>query len=183
MPTGSPSVLVVEDEQDIADGYANALSSFCDVETAYNGKSALRKIDDELDMLLLDRRMPDISGDEVLEEVIASGIDCRTIMVTAVNPDFDLVEMAVDHYLTKPVDIDELEATVRQQLKQETYQQIERKLSSLRLKRNVLEIEKTHEQLQASEEFATLEERIGTLEAELAEIKSQLDSAFTGEED
>jgi CheY-like chemotaxis protein len=39
------------------------------VRTAYGGHEALEELSDDVDVILLDRRMPGLSGDEVLEEV------------------------------------------------------------------------------------------------------------------
>ena len=74
-----------------------------DVRTAYGGEEALEKADEDVDLVFLDRQMPDMSGDDVLERVRERGLDCRVVMVTAVDPDFDIVEMPFDDYLTKPV--------------------------------------------------------------------------------
>ena len=105
-----PLVLVVEDEPDLADLYAAWLGDEYRVRTAYGGREALDELDeaDEVDAILLDRRMPGLSGDEVLTAVRDRGIDCRVAMVTAVEPDFDILEMGFDDYLVKPVSKDDL---------------------------------------------------------------------------
>jgi len=104
-----PLVLVVEDEPDLADLYAAWLGDEYRVRTAYGGQEALDELDeadDEVDAILLDRRMPGLSGDEVLAAVRERGIDCRVAMVTAVEPDFDILKMGFDDYLVKPVTSD-----------------------------------------------------------------------------
>ncbi len=82
-----PLVLVVEDEPDLADLYATWLRGEYRVRVAYGGREALEKLDDEVEVVLLDRRMPDLSGDEALKEIRERGFDCRVAMVTAVEPD------------------------------------------------------------------------------------------------
>ncbi|TKX52052.1 response regulator, partial [Halorubrum sp. SS7] len=60
-----PLVLVVEDEPDLADLYAAWLGDEYRVRTAYGGREALDQLDetdDEVDAILLDRRMPGLSG-------------------------------------------------------------------------------------------------------------------------
>jgi len=77
-----------------------------EVRTAYSGEEALEKVDEDVDIVLLDRLLPDLPdlpGDEVLERVRERGLDCRVVMVTAVDPDFDIVELPVDEYIHKPV--------------------------------------------------------------------------------
>lgn len=60
-----PLVLVVEDEPDLADLYAAWLGDEYRVRTAYGGQEALDELDeadDEVDAILLDRRMPGFPG-------------------------------------------------------------------------------------------------------------------------
>ncbi|WP_435333512.1 response regulator transcription factor [Haloarchaeobius sp. TZWWS8] len=98
-----PTILVVDDEQTLADLYATWLGEEYETETAYGGAQALSMIDEATDIVLLDRRMPDWSGDEVLDELRMQGYDCWVVMVTAVDPGLDLIELDVHDYLTKPV--------------------------------------------------------------------------------
>ena len=112
MSEEDPLVLVVEDEPDLADLYATWLSESYRVRTAYGGHEAIEKLGSEVDVMLLDRRMPDLPGDEVLEVVRDRGLDCRVAMVTAVEPDFDIVAMGFDDYLVKPVSREDLQETV-----------------------------------------------------------------------
>jgi DNA-binding response OmpR family regulator len=98
-----PVVLVVDDEPGLADLYAVWLKETCDTRVAYSGRAALCELDDSVDIVLLDRRMPTLSGDEVAAEIRAKGLDCLVCMVTAVDADFDLVEIGIDEYLQKPV--------------------------------------------------------------------------------
>ena len=109
-------VLVVDDEREVADAYALRLRGFCDVETAYSGQEALATIDDEeIDIVLLDRHMPGLSGDEVLAELTDREYDGRVVMVTAVDPDFDVLELPFDDYLCKPVEREDLRTVIDQQ--------------------------------------------------------------------
>jgi DNA-binding response OmpR family regulator len=88
------------------------LEPTCTVITAYNGTEALDAITDEVDVVLLDRRMPGLAGEEVLEAIREAEYDCRVAMVTAVTPEEDIVEMGFDDYLAKPVDRKRLLETV-----------------------------------------------------------------------
>lgn len=102
------TVLVVEDQERLADAYTAVIGRQYDVRTAYGGEEALDKADDEVDIVLLDRRMPGMSGDEVLAEFVERGLTVQVVMLTAVEPDTDIVDMPFDDYVTKPVDNDEL---------------------------------------------------------------------------
>jgi len=66
------TVLVVDDEHHLADLYTDYLADDHEVLTAYGGEEALELLDDpdtDVDVTLLDRRMPDLSGDEVLAAI------------------------------------------------------------------------------------------------------------------
>jgi len=101
-------VLVVDDEKDIADLYTEWLSDEYDVRTAYNGDEAIQKYDEDIDVALLDRQMPMISGDELLEDIRRLPGDCMAAMVTAVEPEYDILSMEFEDYVQKPIMRDEL---------------------------------------------------------------------------
>lgn len=162
-----PIVLVVDDESDLADLYAEWLSGDYQVRTAYGGEEALEQYDEDVDVVLLDRRMPVLSGDEVLSEIRDRGGDCRVVMVTAVDPDFDILEMGFDEYVTKPVDREHLHAIVGRMLTRGDYDQQMRTYQRLVAQRATLQAEKTEAELAANDQFADLEQRIADLEAEL----------------
>lgn len=63
------TVLIVEDEPTLAEIYGGWLSEAYNVTIETDGESALTHIDDEIDVVLLDRRMPGLSGDAVLSEI------------------------------------------------------------------------------------------------------------------
>ena len=111
-----PKVLIVDDEREVADAYALRLKGLSDVDTVYDGENALEYIEAKpVDILLLDRHMPGLSGDEVLEELADRDFDGRIIMVTAIDPGFDVIDMPFDDYLCKPLERDDIRAAVDQQ--------------------------------------------------------------------
>ena len=115
-PPDRPTVLVVDDDRALADTCEYWLREEYDVRVAYGGTQALEQVGDSVDVVLLDRRMPDVSGDDVLEEIDARGLDCRVAMMTAVAPDTDIVEMPFDEYLVKPVDEESVTEAVEELL-------------------------------------------------------------------
>jgi DNA-binding response OmpR family regulator len=169
-----PVVLVVEDEPDLAELYTAWLSEHCTVRTAYDGEEALRQIDGAIDIVLLDRRMPGLSGDEVLDTIRERDIDSRVAMVTAVEPDFDIVEMGFDDYLVKPVSATDLLDTVDQLLLRSTYDEQLQELFALASKKAILDSQKTEAELRASEEYARLEDRLAVLRAQIDDTVSEL---------
>lgn len=151
-----PTILIVEDEQELADLFAAWLDAEYDCRVAYDGESALEAVDESVDAMLLDRRMPGLSGDEVLEQLRAQGLDCPIGMVTAVEPTFDIVEMGFDDYIVKPVGAEELQSFVNNLLSLSGYDQNIRRFFQLSSKRSVLESTKNEQELAESEEYQTL---------------------------
>jgi len=162
-----PLVLVVEDEPDIADVYATWLEINYRVRTAYDGEEAVEQLDDEIDVVLLDRRMPGLSGDDVLAEIRERGIDCYVSMVTAVEPDFDIIEMGFDTYLVKPVQKDTLSETIEELLTRDSYETGVQELFSLSSKKALLESEKSQSALAENEEYQELSKKVEELSEEL----------------
>jgi DNA-binding response OmpR family regulator len=162
------TILVVDDEPAVADVYAEQLRDQYTVETAYRGETALSKLDSAVDVVLLDRRMPDLSGDEVLSAIREKRYDTRVAMVTAVDPDFDIIEMPFDDYVIKPVSKEDLVQTVEQLLLHADYEERLRECYSLTAKYAALESSKPQAALEESEEFTELK-------AELAEVRAELD--------
>jgi DNA-binding response OmpR family regulator len=176
---GPPVVLIIEDEPDVAETYERWLQSEYDVRVAASGSEALDQLDDKVDVVLLDRMMPKMSGSEVLEEIRNRGIDCRVAMVTAVDPDFDIIEMGFDEYVTKPPDRDELGATVERLLERASVNDELQEYYSLVARRSALQAEKSADELAASDEYDELVDRIETMretvDADLGDMASDTD--------
>lgn len=162
-------VLIVEDEPDVAETYRLWLEDAYDVLVAENGDAGLEKLDEHVDVVLLDRMMPGLSGGEVLEEIRSQELGCRVAMVTAVEPDFDILKMGFDAYLSKPVKSDQLRTTVENLLERSEYDSLLQEYYSLVEKRATLEATKHTTELEGSEEYDDLRERIDDLREELAE--------------
>jgi len=175
--TDDSTVLVVDDESSLADLYAHWLSPEYDTRTAYGGEEALEVVDDEVDVVLLDRRMPAISGDAVLKRLRQRNYDLRAAMVTAVEPDFDIVDMPCQDYLVKSIDREDLTETVDRLVRLAEYDEKRRELSSKKVRRNVLAVEKTEAELDDSDAYQRLQREIADLEAELGTLDEELDAA------
>lgn len=109
----APTILVADDEAELTDLYATWLDDEYDVRTAYSGKSAISQFDSDVSMVFLDRRMPNYTGDKVLEDIRAHEHDCPVAMLTAVDPDVDIVDLPFDEYIVKPVTRDQINAAAQ----------------------------------------------------------------------
>ncbi|ELY48002.1 HalX domain-containing protein [Natronorubrum bangense] len=167
-------VLVVDDEARLADLFAAWLETEWIVDTAYDGSEALEKMSDAVEIVLLDRRMPGLSGDEVLSQIRAHGYDSRVVMVTAVDPDFDIIEMGFDDYLVKPVSKDELVEIVGTVIDRSAYESHIREYYALVSKKALLESEKAAHELETNDEYQQLCERVTDLEASIDETVSEM---------
>jgi DNA-binding response OmpR family regulator len=111
-------VLVVEDEELLADAIAEGLrQEALAVDVAYDGAAALERLNvNEYDVLVLDRDLPKVHGDEVCRSVVASGAATRVLMLTAAGDVTDRVDglsLGADDYLPKPFAFAEFVARVR----------------------------------------------------------------------
>ncbi|MFB6224771.1 MAG: response regulator transcription factor [Haloarcula sp.] len=170
-----PTVLIIEDEQHLADLYTDYLSDQYHVETAYSGQEGLELLSPGVDVVLLDRRIPVVSGNEVLAQIEGQGHKCRVAMITAVNPDFDIIEMGVDDYIVKPVTREDLQEVVDRLYKIREYSERLQQLTSKKLKRNVLRVEKNEWELEDSEHYQRLQEEIEAISSSVDELAAELD--------
>ncbi|WP_049925063.1 response regulator transcription factor [Halopiger goleimassiliensis] len=174
MTTESPRVLVVEDEPDLANLYVAWLEGAAEPTAVYDGTEALEAIDEDVDILLLDRRMPGLSGDTVLETIRERDLDCRVAMVTAIEPDFEIVGMGIDDYLVKPVTKEELVETIEGLHLRSRYDEQLQEFFALASKKALLDREKPDAERKASHEYDRLEDRLAVLRAQLDETVEEL---------
>lgn len=80
--------------------------------TASSGSEALSKLDDDVDAMVLDRRMPDLSGPEVIDRLDETDFDGPVVVLSAFEPDDHLDDDDAAAYLTKPIDGDALVDTL-----------------------------------------------------------------------
>jgi DNA-binding response OmpR family regulator len=110
-------VLVVEDEPILADSIAEWLrrEAFA-VDVVYDGDAALERLAvNDYDVLVLDRDIPRVHGDEVCRSVVSTGVATRVLMLTAASAVRDRVaglSLGADDYLSKPFAFVELSARV-----------------------------------------------------------------------
>lgn len=156
----SPKVLIVEDEELLADLYEEWLRPSYTVRKAYTAEQALSELDDSISVVLLDRRLPGKAGDELLDDIAREAPDCRVAMVTAVDPELDIVDMGFDDYMVKPVDRDELLATVEWLVGLSDYDDLFQEYFSLASKIGVLQAKMDDDELESSEEYARLTEKL-----------------------
>ncbi|MEU4226740.1 response regulator transcription factor [Nonomuraea sp. NPDC026600] len=111
-------VLIAEDERVLADVVAVGLrKEAMAVDVVYDGDAALeRAMTNDYDVIVLDRDLPRLHGDEVCRRLTAERVPARIIMLTAAGDLRSKVEglsIGADDYLPKPFDFPELVARLR----------------------------------------------------------------------
>ena len=111
-------VLVVEDERLLADAIAEGLRrQAMAVDVTYDGDAALERLTvNDYDVVVLDRDLPIMSGDQVCAALVDSGVDTRILMLTAASAVTQRVAglgLGADDYLTKPFAFAELAARIQ----------------------------------------------------------------------
>src|SRR3989441_4125762 len=107
-----PVILVVDDDPGVRESFRLILEDHYDVLDVPDGPRALEVVRSaQVDLVLLDIRLPDMDGIEVLERTKAIDEGIEVILVTAVetvrNP-AGAVKLGAVHFLTKPLQADEL---------------------------------------------------------------------------
>ena len=111
-------VLIVEDDEILATAVASGLRrEGMAVDVALDGEDALERAGiNSYDVVVLDRDLPSMHGDDVCRSLVADGSASRVLMLTAARSVKDRVEglsLGADDYLPKPFDFAELVARVR----------------------------------------------------------------------
>jgi len=171
-----PVVLIVEDEPDVAETYKLWLQGDYEVRMGQNGDEGLELLDEIVDVVLLDRMMPGLSGDEVLTKIRERELGCRVAMVTAVEPDFDILEMGFDAYLSKPIRSEQLHDTVTNLLERSEYDSMLQEYYALVEKQATLEATKSSAELAESDQY-------GDLNSKIEEMRTGLSDTLGGIED
>jgi DNA-binding response OmpR family regulator len=111
-------VLIVEDHRELAVTIADGLRrEGMAVDVAFDGQAGLRHgVQDDYDVVVLDRDLPGLHGDEVCRALIASGAHARVLMLTAadtIESRVDGLGLGADDYMPKPFAFAELVARIR----------------------------------------------------------------------
>ncbi|ERG94594.1 response regulator [Haloquadratum walsbyi] len=176
MSSDKERILVVEDEPELADLYAVWLSTKYSVDVAYGAQEAITKADESFDIMILDRRMPEQPGRKVLREVRDAEYRIQVAMVTAVEPDFDILEMEFDDYAVKPISREDMLNLVSNLIDRESYSELVNKMYELSEKKALLEERKDQRQLSDNGEYQQLIENLDSIKQQVDEKIGQINT-------
>ena len=126
------SILIIDDEEVQRESIGSYLKRRdYDIHTSENGENGIEYVfKNVVDIVLTDFRMPGLSGLEVLKKIKEINPEIDVVIITAfgnVQDAVDLMKMGAYDYLTKPVDLDELDS-ILDRLKEKRYLQSENKM-------------------------------------------------------
>lgn len=157
------TVLVVDDEQRIVEAHRRWLADEFSVLTADGGESALNTIDETVDIVLLDRRMPKCPGMDVLSEIRARELECVVIVVSSAKPEIEIIKEQFDDYLVKPTDKETLTELIEEWLEVLGHED-QREYQILDSKRELLETYAHEHQLSNNDMYANITDRLDALQ-------------------
>lgn len=160
-----PTVVIVEDDTAIADLYEIWLRSEYTVKAAYTREDAEPILDDSVDIAVLDRNLPDGSGDEIVNTIRNRGLPFPVVMVSGEIPDVDIIDLEIEAYHSKPIGKEELLDTIQTLLEETTYSAAKREFYTITRKKALLETYRSDPRLEASEEFTKVTARHRELQA------------------
>ncbi len=115
------SILIIEDNEDLCQTLADILRKKGNkVRTAFRGEHGLAILrQDIIDLVLLDIKLPDMNGIEILAEIKDKDPDVLVVMITATTdagPAVDAMKKGAYDYLMKPFELDQLKLVVAKAL-------------------------------------------------------------------
>lgn len=118
------SILIVDDDLNLCTALKDELIEVgYDAQYVTNGFDAIKHLqNNEVNLVLLDLKMPDMDGFDVLRKMEEKDINTKVIVLTAyadVKSAIDSAKMGVSDFISKPYDFDELLITIRRVLQRE----------------------------------------------------------------
>lgn len=118
------AILVVDDDINLCTALKDELTEVgYDAQYVTNGFDAIEHLrNNKTDLVLLDLKMPDMDGFDVLREMEEKDIKTKVIVLTAyadVKSAIDSAKMGASDFISKPYDFDELLITIRRVLQRE----------------------------------------------------------------
>lgn len=159
-------VLVVDDDRMLADLFAEWVQEKWHCTAVNTGAAAVEAADGDTDVVLLDRQMPEMRGEAVLETLREAELSVQVMMVSGVSPDVDIVDLPIGDYLQKPADRPTLQSKIEGLLIRRTYHPVVQRFYNCARKIELLESHLGTADLADSEAYVRLKVRADELRQE-----------------
>ena len=120
-----PKIVAIDDEKNMLEIYEATLEDICDIYLFDNPLKALSFIDEnEIFLVILDRKMPIMSGDEVCKKLRSNSKtkDIIIVIVSGITNIDDIIEIMpkhkIDNYFTKPISLNRLQNYIVSKIKE-----------------------------------------------------------------
>lgn len=154
------TILIIDDEENIRNGLeANFEMEDYNVKTASNGKDGLQLVKKgDIDLVITDLKMDGISGEDVVRHIVTETPGIPVIVLTghgSIEEAVDLMTKGAFYFLTKPLDLDQLNLIVKRALENR-----ELSISHTMLKKQLEEVKSSGKMIGKSAEMQKLYELI-----------------------
>lgn len=119
-------ILIIEDSVLLVRSLKNSLSDNFIVQAASTGQKGIERAEHEnYDLIILDLKLPDMSGQAICKAIRKAGVNAPILILTAnhvVTTKVELLQLGADDYLTKPFHLEELQARIKALLRRSPYE-------------------------------------------------------------
>jgi len=175
----TPGVLVVDDEPMLLEMYTEFLNDACDVTAVTGGEDALQQLDDSISVVLLDRRMSGMNGEETLRAMRQRPTTQRVAIVSARQPVLEDLHLDFDDYVVKPTTRAELLGVVERLAARHAANGTRSRAESLATRIGVFREHVPEAALARSDEFAEMRAQLASETHQPAVRDSQPDPKTT----
>lgn len=167
MGGASLTVLIVDDDEACRHLYRQWLAGDHEVREAGSGEDGLAALDAAVDIVVLDREMPGLSGLEVSRRIADAEHDPHVAMISSAPANVDLAETPINQYLRKPVGTADLQDVLAEYRSRREYETVIEEFFTLTSKVAALEADHSRGELAGDECYERLQLRAAEKRIEL----------------
>ncbi|WP_324661672.1 response regulator transcription factor [Haloarcula sediminis] len=176
------TVLAADDDSDMRSLYRCWLAPSYDVRLAADGDETLRKLDETVDVVVLDREMPRRDGVDVAHELEQRDTDAAVVMISGVEPDVDLLDIPVDDYLQKPSSRETVTAHIERAAAIAECSDRHRRLIAFDRRRQIVESAVSEHRLARNPQYQRTVDRLDGDSPELEQARKAVPTAANAEQ-
>ena len=167
------TVLLIEGDDERASKYHRWLNDYT-VEAASGPEDALERIDDDIDVVLLDGSLAETDHGELLGRIRARHVDSQIGLLSGQNAGSNVLRLDFDEYVPRPVNREELRATVERLDDRKAVMEVVEKYLTLVAQKRSLEARRDSADLAADERYRELTGELAGRRQQITTLLSQL---------